>query len=135
MPNEKKNLSPVHTYARSLDTPDERRDFAAHGFLNLISFPEGVNVGRATFEPGWRWSNDVRPLAETETCEAPHSGYCISGSMAIRMNNGDEFVVRAGDAFHIPPGHDAWVLGSEPCVLIDVGGYANYAKRANPKAA
>ena len=110
--------------------PDERRDFKSHGHLDLVSFDDGLAIGQGTFEPGWKWSNDVKPLAGTESCEAPHTGYCISGSMIIRMNDGEEMLIKAGDAFQIPPGHDAWVEGSEPCVMLDFTGYENYAKKA-----
>jgi mannose-6-phosphate isomerase-like protein (cupin superfamily) len=123
-------MSEAKTYRKNLETPDERRDFKAHGHLDLVNFAEDLSIGRAVFEPGWRWSTDVRPLAGTEICEASHSGYCISGQMTIRLVNGDEFTIRPGDAFFIPPGHDAWVIGNEPCVLIDVGGYSSYAKKA-----
>jgi quercetin dioxygenase-like cupin family protein len=118
------------TYTRNLNTPDERRDFKAHGHLDIVNFGDEMSIGKAVFEPGWRWSNDVQPIAGTSTCQSAHTGYCISGSMRIRMDNGDEFVLRAGDAFHFPPGHDAWVEGSEACTLIDVEGYKNYAVKA-----
>lgn len=117
-------------YSKNLEKPDERRDFKAHGHLDLVDFPGELSIGRAIFEPGWKWSNDVKPIAGTAACEAPHAGYCLSGAMTIRMVDGDEFTIRAGDAFGIPPEHDAWVVGDEPCVMIDVGGYRSYAKKA-----
>jgi quercetin dioxygenase-like cupin family protein len=117
-------------YRKSLSQPDERRDFKAHGHLDLINLSEDLSIGRAEFEPGWKWSEDVKPIAGTSSCEAPHVGYCISGSMTIRMDNGDQFTIKAGDGFRIPPGHDAWVEGSDPCVLIDMGGYRDYAKKS-----
>ncbi len=117
-------------YCKNLKNPDERRDFKSHGHVDLIKFSEEISIGRGEFEPGWKWSEDVQPIAGTASCEAPHAGYCLSGSMVIRMNNGEEFTIRAGDAFQIPPGHNAWVPGNERCVLIDFSGFKHYAKRA-----
>lgn len=131
----KNNQSKSQVFKKHLDQPDERRNFKSHGHLDLTTFADGVSIGRGTFEPGWKWSNDVKPIAGTESCEAAHTGYCISGSMVVRMENGEEFTVAAGDTFHIPPRHDAWVVGNESCVLIDVTGFANYAKKVEKKAA
>ena len=121
----------TNQYVHSFNQPTERRDFKAHGHLDLVQLGD-VSIGRAEFEPGWKWVDDVKPIAQTETCEAPHAGYCLAGSMVIRMNDGTQFTIRAGDAFQIPPGHTAWVEGPEKCVLIDVTGYKNYAKKAQP---
>jgi mannose-6-phosphate isomerase-like protein (cupin superfamily) len=131
----KKQSGMEHSYNKSLNQPDERREFKAHGHLDVTNFPDGTSIGRGTFEPGWKWSNDVKPIAGTHSCEAAHSGYVISGSMVVHMNSGEEFTIRAGDSFRIPPGHDAWVVGNGPCVLVDVTGFSNYAKRAKPKVA
>src|SRR4051812_45788494 len=89
---------------KNFSSPDERREFKGHGRLDLVTLSEGTTLGCGNFEPGWRWSQDVKPLAETETCEAAHVGYCISGSMTIRMNDGEEFTIKPGDAFSIEPG-------------------------------
>lgn len=110
------------------DRPDERRNFKGHGHLDVMTFEDGTTVGRGVFEPGWKWSVDVKPLAETESCQAAHTGYALSGAMVVRMNNGEEMTIRAGDTFQIPPGHDAWVIGNEPAVALDFTGYAEYAK-------
>lgn len=96
---------------------------------------EVVKVGdstvmRATFEPGWKWSECVKPAAGTETCQVHHTGYVISGRMKVRMDNGTESEVGPGDVMDIPPGHDAWVVGNEPCVSIDFAGGATYAKKS-----
>jgi hypothetical protein len=107
--------------------PDERRDFKAHGHLDLVSFEDGSAIGRGVFEPGWRWSTDVKPIAETDSCEASHTGYCMRGRMTVRMNDGEEIRIKPGDAFRIPPGHDAWVEGSETCELLDFTGFSEYA--------
>ncbi len=118
--------------SRSFYSPDETRNFKAHGHLDILNFSEGRSIGLATFETGWKWSNDVKPIAGTDSCEVDHLGYCVSGEMIIRMNNGDEVRIKQGDVYEIPPGHDAWVVGSQPCVLLDVLGNKSYAL---PKAA
>jgi hypothetical protein len=81
------------------------------------------------FEPGWRWPNDVKPRVGTASCEAPHFQYHVSGRLAIRMDDGDEFVAEPGDITSLPSGHDAWVVGDEP-VVVDWYGASNYAKTA-----
>ena len=115
-------------FARGYQSPDEVRKFKAHGQLEVLNFGDGTTVGRGVFEPGWKWSNDVKPIAGTASCQSVHTGYCISGRMTIRMDNGDEYTVGPGDAFHMPAGHDAWTVGSESCVLIDTSGVKAYAK-------
>ena len=87
-----------------------------------------AHVGRLVFEPGWRWSNDVKPIANTESCEAPHFQYHVSGKLAIRMDDGTELVAGPGDITSLPSGHDAWVVGDEPAVVVDWYGASNYAK-------
>ena len=114
---------------KSLDSPDETRPFAdGMGELQLVNTDSGA-VGRATFAPGWRWSDHVKPIAQTESCQAPHLGYYVSGRMRVVMDDGEEIEFGPGDFAAIPPGHDAWVVGSEPCVVIDWQGFADYAKR------
>jgi len=88
----------------------------------------GAEVGRFVFEPGWRWSNDVKPLANTDSCEAPHFQYHLSGRLAIRMDDGTELVAGPGDITSLPSGHDAWVVGDEEVVVVDWYGASNYAK-------
>ncbi|WP_285698590.1 cupin domain-containing protein [Actinomadura sp. NBRC 104412] len=89
----------------------------------------GQPVARGTFEPGWRWSRNVGPIAGTDRCEASHLGYCLSGRMRVTMSDGGGIDVGPGDAIAIPPGHDAEVVGDEPCVLIDFGEVSDYARR------
>ena len=85
--------------------------------LDLLGSP----VGLATFEPGWRWSNDVRPLVGGERCSRLHAGYMLSGRLHVEFEDGSTLDVRSGDLVDIPPGHDAWVVGNEPVVLLDWG--------------
>lgn len=113
---------------KNMGSPDEVRPFAAHGRADVVDL-EGHPVIFGTFEPGWKWSDDVKPIAQTDSCQAPHLIYCVSGRMAIRMNDGAEGEIGPGDVISIAPGHDAWVVGDEPCISVDFGGYAQYAKK------
>lgn len=108
--------------------PDEVREFPK-GRLELIRVG-AATVGRSTFEPGWRWSTSVKPIAKTESCQATHYGYLASGVLHTRMDDGTEFEARAGEVALIPPGHDGWVVGNEPVVFIDFQGMADYAQQA-----
>lgn len=117
---------------KSLSHPDETRPFAAKGHADIIQLDNGTAL-KGTFEPGWRWSQHVQPIAKTKSCQAPHLGYVVSGRMTIRMDDGTEAQIGPGDVFRIPPGHDAWVDGNETCVLMDFGGY-DYAKSTSPSA-
>jgi quercetin dioxygenase-like cupin family protein len=112
---------------KSINQPDEARPTADKGRIEVVKLGE-VTVGRATFEPGWRWSEHVKPLAGTELCEATHLGYVVSGRQAVRMADGTEVELAPGDAFLIGAGHDAWVLGDEPYVSIDFSGLADFAE-------
>ena len=112
--------------SKNFGSPDERRPFSGHGHVDLVNLDSGP-VGLGTFEPGWRWSNDVKPLAGTESCQVEHVGYVLSGRMTVVMDDGRKADVGAGDAIHIPPGHDAWTVGDESCVVIDFGGLRGYA--------
>jgi mannose-6-phosphate isomerase-like protein (cupin superfamily) len=111
---------------KNVGSPDETRKFE-HGKLDLVNVGDGA-VGLTTFQPGWKWSNDVKPIARTELCEAPHFIYQISGRMHVVMKDGSTHEFGPGDVGLIPPGHDAWVLGNEPAVAIDWSGAKNYAK-------
>lgn len=108
--------------------PDERRPFVAHGHADIFHFGDSGTVGMAVFEPGWKWSQDVRPLAGTERCQAAHAGYVLSGRLAIAMDDGTQAEVGPGDLVLIPPGHDAWVIGDQPCTLLDFEGMSQYAR-------
>ncbi len=113
---------------KSVTSPDETRQFVDKGQAAVVNVGEHP-VLYGTFEPGWRWSEHVKPIAGTDTCQAPHLLYCISGRMHVAMNDGAEVEVGPGDVASIAPGHDAWVVGDEPCVAVDFGGYAQYAQR------
>ncbi|MFF5446112.1 cupin domain-containing protein [Streptomyces sp. NPDC012888] len=114
---------------KNFDTPDETRPFeAGMGRLDVLQ-TDGGAVGRAVFEPGWRWSEHIKPIAGTDSCQSAHTGYVVSGRMKIVMDDGEESECRAGDFMQVAPGHDAWVVGDEQCVVLDWTGFADYAKR------
>ena len=89
----------------------------------------GATIGRAVFEPGWRWATSVQPIATTKSCEAPHFQYHVSGVLRVRMDDGQELDCRPGDVSLLPSGHDAWVVGDEPVVVVDFQGMVEYASR------
>lgn len=105
--------------------PDEVRTFPK-GKLELIKIG-GAVIGRATFEPGWRWSTSVQPLVKTKSCEAPHFQYHVSGTMIAKMDDGTEILCKPGDVSLLPTGHDGWVVGNEPAVVVDFQGMVDYA--------
>jgi hypothetical protein len=111
---------------KDISRPDEVRTFEK-GRLELVQIGDGV-VGRLTLEPGWRWSEHVKPLANTEWCEAPHFQYHVAGTLHIKMADGAEFDATPGQVTSLPSGHDAWVVGNEPVVVVDWYGATNYAK-------
>ena len=106
--------------------PDEVRRFEK-GQVELLRI-DGREVGRLTLQPGWRWSEHVKPIAGTELCEAPHFQYHVSGKLRVRMADGTEFDATPGQVTSLPSGHDAWVVGDEPAVIVDWWGAGNYAK-------
>jgi mannose-6-phosphate isomerase-like protein (cupin superfamily) len=107
----------VQLERKSLDSADEVHT-GERGRGEVVHIA-GVKVGRSTAQPGWRWSEDVKPQVGTESSQSTHFGVVVSGSMQIVMDDGTELVAKAGDVISIPPGHDAWVLGDEPCVSVD----------------
>ncbi len=116
--------------AKNFSSPDETRPFQGKGRMEVVNVG-GMSVGKGTFEPGWRWSVDVKPLAGTDSCQGLHVGYVLSGRMRVRMNDGTEAETGPGDVVHIAPGHDAWIVGDEACVLLDFGTtVAQYATRS-----
>ncbi len=112
---------------KSMTSPDETRPFQK-GKVELVTV-EGVKFGRATLEPGWKWSEHVKPIAKTKSCEAPHTQYHISGKLRVKMDDGTEAEFGPGDVSYLPPGHDAWVVGNETVVLIDITGMTHYAEQ------
>jgi hypothetical protein len=111
---------------KNFASPDETRTFE-HGKVELITMGSGT-VGRLTLDPGWKWSVHVKPIAGTQWCEAPHFQYQVSGRLRVQMSDGTEFDLGPGDVSMLPSGHDAWVVGDEPVVLVDWHGATNYAK-------
>ena len=113
---------------KSHDTPDEVRspDKTRVDVVRL----EGFTIGRFTFQPGWRWSQCVKPVVKTETCQAAHVGYAVSGRITVKMSDGSQTTIVPGMSYTIPPGHEAWVEGNEPLVAIEVMSAEIYAKPA-----
>jgi mannose-6-phosphate isomerase-like protein (cupin superfamily) len=110
--------SAVHK--KTLDSPDETRPFGK-GKAEVVNV-DGVMIVRLNYEPGWKWSVDVKPIAKTDRCEALHVGYIIQGRLHIVGRDGSEGEISAGDAFVIPPGHDAWTVGDQTAILLDFKG-------------
>ena len=111
---------------KNFGSPDETRTFEC-GLVQLLDIA-GTQIGRLTLQPGWRWSEHVKPIAGTELCEAPHFQYHVQGTLRVQMADGSEFEAHAGDVTALPHGHDAWVVGDEPVVVVDWWGASNYAK-------
>jgi mannose-6-phosphate isomerase-like protein (cupin superfamily) len=108
-----------------ISNPHEVRPYKAHGHMDVVTLGD-FTLGRGTFEPGWKWSEDVKPIAGTDSCQVHHTGYCLQGTMTIRLDDGTELTIGPGDVVDIDPGHDAWVDGDEACVFLDTG-VAKYA--------
>ena len=111
---------------KSFERPDEVRQFP-QGRLELIRIGEAT-IGRAIFEPGWRWATSVQPIAKTKSCEAPHFQYHVAGVLKVVMDDGTELECHPGDVSLLPSGHDAWVIGDEPAIVVDFQGMLDYAK-------
>lgn len=114
---------------RDFSKADEVRVFPK-GKVELITIG-GATIGRATLEPGWRWSTSVQPIAKTKSCEAPHLQYHVSGTLKVVMDDGTELLCKPGDVSLLPSGHDAWVIGNENVVIVDFQGMVDYAKKAS----
>ena len=109
---------------KRFEEADEVRRFE-RGEFELVSIG-GLTVGRATYQPGWRWSEHVGS-GHDDRCQVEHVGLVVSGQAAVLMDDGTEFVMRPGDLFHVPPGHDSWVVGDEPYVSLHFLGADSYA--------
>jgi len=116
----------------NLGHPDEIRPIG-RGRLEVVEMGDGV-FGRVTMEPGWRWSQDVKPIVDTELCEVHHVGYVISGRLRTEFRDGSVIDVEPGDVFEFPPGHDSWVIGDEPWVTIDWTGRRFFGKMPDAAA-
>ena len=116
---------------KSLNKPEEVRTFEK-GKVELVK-ANGAMIGRAVFQPGWKWSESVKPIAKTKSCEAPHFQYHVSGTLHVKMDDGTEMDLKPGDISYLPSGHDAWVVGNEPAVVVDFQGMLEYAKEQGKK--
>lgn len=114
---------------KNLGSPDETRSFEK-GKLELVKIG-GAVVGRGILQPGWRWSTSIKPIAKTASCEAPHFQYHVSGVLHVVMDDGTEKDCKPGDVSLLPSGHDAWVVGNEPVVVVDFQGMVDYAKQSS----
>jgi hypothetical protein len=112
--------------SKNLSKPDELRTFDK-GKLELITLG-GVTFGRATLQPGWKWSTSLKALMKTKSCEAAHLQYHVSGRIAVLMDGGSRAEFGPGEVSLLPPGHDAWVVGNDPVVVIDITGMVEYAR-------
>lgn len=115
----------TETIIKRFDNPDEVRKFDK-GKFEIVDIG-GMSIGRATYEPGWKWSEHVGRLTKTEMCEVEHVGIAISGQAAVLMQDGKEIILRAGDIFYVPAGHDSWVVGDEPYTSLHLLGASDYA--------
>ncbi len=111
---------------KSHDRPDETRT-PSKTKVEVVRLP-GYTIGRLTAQPGWRWSECIKPVVGTASCQVAHVGYAISGRITVRMDDGSQKTIGAGESYTIPPGHDAWVEGGEPYVCIEVMNAEQYAK-------
>ncbi len=112
--------------SKSLNQPDETRPIGK-GKVEVVNLG-GAMVMRATFEPGWRWSEHVKPVAQTASCQVAHTSYIVSGRLHVRMDDGTEAEMGPGDASVTPAGHDAWVVGDEPVVAFEFESAETYAR-------
>lgn len=124
--NTTKQIVAEKTELKSFGKPDEVREFP-NGKVELVKIGNAM-IGRATFMPGWKWSESVQPLAKTKSCEAPHYQYHVSGELMVKMDDGSTLLCKPGDVSLLPMGHDAWVVGTEPAVVVDFQGMLDYAK-------
>jgi hypothetical protein len=112
--------------ARDFSSPDDIRR-PEKTLIELVNVAGG-QIGRYTFQPGWRWSEHIKPVAKTDSCQVEHIGYVVSGSLRVKHDDGGEQDIGAGMVYRIAPGHDGWNAGSVPAVVVEFQGAANYAK-------
>jgi hypothetical protein len=113
---------------KRFEKPDDIREFEK-GRFEIVRLG-GVTIGRATYQPGWRWSVDVGPATGATSCQVEHVGMVVSGCATAAMDDGRIIEMRAGDIFYVPPGHDSWVVGDEPYVSLHFLGADDYARKA-----
>ncbi|WP_415855101.1 cupin domain-containing protein [Sinomonas sp. G460-2] len=113
---------------KSLDEPEEKRQPAKSAID--ISTVSDYTIGRFSFEKGWSWSESIKPVVKTDSCQNSHVGYCLAGTLEVQLTSGETATIKAGDTFAIPPGHDARVLGDDNFVSIEFLSAATYAKPA-----
>ena len=111
---------------KSHDQPDERRT-PPKTTVDVVRL-EGYTLGRFTLDPGWRWSECVKPVVQTHKCELSHLGYCVSGRITVQLADGSKQTIKPGDSYAIPPGHDAWVEGDQPWIAVEVMSAEAFAK-------
>ena len=112
------SIAALRVQKKNLDTPDETRDFE-QGKMQTATVTD-FKVARLLLQPGWKWSEHVKPLAQTDSCQVRHTGYVVSGRMKVVTDDRSETDLGPGDAYVIEPGHDAWIVGDEPFVGVDV---------------
>ena len=112
---------------RTFSKPEEIRTFKK-GSVELVTIGD-ITFGRATLQPGWRWSTCVKPIAKTKSCEAPHLQYHVAGRLHVKMDDGSEEEFGPGEVSSLPPGHDAWVVGNDPVVVVDISGMTHFAEK------
>jgi len=114
---------------KTIESPDEVRSFPnGSGSMRVLGLGEQT-LGYVQFRPGWRWSNDMTPAAGTTSCQVDHHLYFVAGRMVVKMDDGTQLELGPGEAAHIPPGHDAWIVGDDTCVALDWSGAKTYAKQ------
>jgi class 3 adenylate cyclase/quercetin dioxygenase-like cupin family protein len=111
---------------KGFGSPDEIRRIP-NGVVEIVMLDE-IAVSRFTFQPGWRWLEDVGPIAKTPTCQHRHVGYTISGRLTVRMDDGTTITIQPGDAYEIPAGHLAWVEGDAPWESVEFTSGHAYGK-------
>lgn len=110
---------------KRFDSADERRQFTMGSFSLL--HVGNMTIGRATYQPGWKWSEHVGPGVGRTSCDVDHVGMVVAGRVKVRMDDGTEFELGPDDVFAIGPGHDSWVVGDEPYVSLHFMGADRYA--------
>jgi len=111
---------------RSHDKPDEVRE-PSKTRVEVVRLP-GYTLGRLTFEPGWKWSECIKPVVGTKSCQVSHVGYAVSGRLTVKLDDGTQKTFEPGTSYTIPPGHDAWVEGDQRFVCIEVLSAEQFAK-------